>query len=88
MMQMEAQKKGCHQPVPCCDDQTVLIDNDFEKTPALQSLTFGQQLCLVAYVFNFPFRFQEIQKPVNSFFLKHPPLYPDDIFILHESFLI
>lgn len=88
MMQMQTPKKSCHTPVPCCDDQTVLIDNDFDKTPALQSLNFEQQLFFVAYVFYFPYVLKEIQQPANNFLLRHPPLPSEDIIILHETFLI
>lgn len=88
MMQKQALQKGCHQPVPCCDDQTFLIDNDFEKTPALQSLNFEKQLYFVAYVFHFPFVLKETQKPINNYILRHPPPPSEDIIILHETFLI
>lgn len=88
MKQMQTLQKGCHQAVPCCDDQTVLIDNDFEKTPALQSLSFEKQLYFIAYVFHFPFVLKEIQKPANTLLLRHPPPTSEDIIILHETFLI
>jgi len=73
----------------CCSNETIIIDNldaDFNVSPDVE-LTDIQVKFVSAFVYTFnDFSLPKVVK--SSFFEKHNPLPPRDIYVLLERFLI
>lgn len=88
-MAARSKQPSCHQPVKCCDNQTVLINNDFDKSTAINSVQFEKQLLFVAVIFSFPYFYPEVQEPLDTrISYQHPPPLNQDRGVLYETFLI
>jgi len=72
----------------CCSDEQLVFEGQDELKLSLDKLTFGQQLFVASFVYNFIQGFEVLQAKETLFVEYPPPLIVRHIFKLDESYLI
>lgn len=88
-MDLDSTVEGCSViKENCCNDEQILIDGQDEVQIQFDKISFEQKVFIASFIYSYVNLFEGLDKNVSSFQEYVPPIVTNQIYKIHESYLI